>query len=686
MTDSDRYKLLSRVVRIANATHHPYASRLKSLTRFLSKTLQLTSVTIYLLDSESRHLCLKVSSAGPGTLLNINIPVGEPGAARCAAEKSALVHSPQSLHKDETQSGTEAEFLFLPVLELEEVTGVVALGLPEKNFLSVKTSAVFQDILSTLAGIIQGIRLSFSSIRRVKDLTILSELGQRLNRVLPPAELIPLVLQITNKLSVSRCTIIRLTGNTGLSAGVFNSCRPKVGPDLNELYRIEEFCSEKVLSSDTTFFASHPQPTDMFTTSYICVPLHFEKEILGTMTFLGHKEESVSCRNFDEEDRRLFESMATLISNALAGAATFQQLSRLSDENDKKLKELMLLYRVSNTMLSTIKLNKLIHLILTALTAGDNPFFDRAMLFLINERSGIMQGMLGVTRETSPGQISPLAEVADILASRWDISENDMIRQRNSEFNRLVMASRLELNKSLNVASRAVLEKRQFFVPQAAKEKRVDRDFVRRFGITSFAVAPLMARERVVGVIVVDNALGGKPITQDELRFLQLFTNQAGMAVENSILYNRIEDANRDLYEAQERLLQGERLATVGEMAAGIAHELNQRGHRPLSRCTPIPFHPPRGARPRTLGSHRRDRRGVQVRAARPAGFKSPGGVPRQAEGRRSTALPGSLPGGDQAAGFWRIHRRIPWRERAGSLRAGSQGLRPLHRPQSSLS
>jgi signal transduction histidine kinase len=72
----------------------------------------------------------------------------------------------------------------------------------------------------------------------------------------------------------------------------------------------------------------------------------------------------------------------------------------------------------------------------------------------------------------------------------------------------------------------------------------------------------------------VDNPTSLRPIAKEDLRFLQLFTNQAGMAIENSLLYNRIEDANRRLSDAQERLLHGERLATIGEMAAGIAHEL----------------------------------------------------------------------------------------------------------------
>jgi signal transduction histidine kinase len=196
------------------------------------------------------------------------------------------------------------------------------------------------------------------------------------------------------------------------------------------------------------------------------------------------------------------------------------------------------------------------------------------MLFLINERSATMQGMLGITRETSAGLISPDADPANILASRWDMTEETMARQRDSDFSCRVRGVRLELDRSRNAASRAVLEKRLVFIPDTSRAKRIDHDFVRRFGITSFAVAPLMAKEKVLGLIVVDNHISSRRITRDDLRFLQLFTNQAGMAVENSILYNRLEDANRNLREARENLLQRERLSTIGEMAASIAHEV----------------------------------------------------------------------------------------------------------------
>lgn len=253
--------------------------------------------------------------------------------------------------------------------------------------------------------------------------------------------------------------------------------------------------------------------------------------------------------------RQRFESLSTTAAN-------------------QKFNELMLLYRVSNTMLTTVRLNKLIHLILTALTAGETPFFDRAILFLTNDRSGFMQGMLGVTRETSVVMAGMETDPADVLGSSWDLSEEVMLRQQESDFTRLVRGSRLELDKRQNVSSRAALEKRLIFVRDISKEKRADTALAEKLGITSFAVAPLIAKEKVFGIVLVDNAMSGRRIQQSDLGFLQIFTNQAGVAIENALLYTRLEEANRSLREAQERLIHGERLATIGEMAASLAHEL----------------------------------------------------------------------------------------------------------------
>ena len=574
MAERDRYELLRSVVRLANAAKLPYPARLRTLARFFLPPFRFTSFTVYILDEEKQHLTLRISDSGPPTGVPCLIPLGEGAAGRCAATNKPLRAERELLHADEWVGPADAAWLLVPVPEGKSLCGVIACGLPADDLPGRRNLFLVPELLVELGGLIQRLRISRASRRRVRNLTVLSELGQLLNRSLPPAALVPLIVNSCHQYSGACCSLLRLLPGTGLPAGLQRACRRRLRHAVPELLAAERSLVDQVLASGEPAMLQDSMGEANSPCAAICIPLSFEGKLLGTLTFFGKEERSCKGSVFVTQDRELFESMATLIANALAGSATYQQMVELTAENDQKVKELTLLYRLSNTMLSTIRLNKLVHLILTALTSGSASLFDRAMLFLINERAGIMQGMLGVTRGLAGEPNDAKGDFGDIMASGWRISEEEMSRQHNSEFSRQVRATRLELSRSHNIASRAVLEKRLIYVSDANREKRIDREIVKRFGIDSFAVAPLLAREQVVGVVVVDNPISGKPISQDDLRFLQLFTNQAGMAIENSILYNRIEDANHSLRDAQERLIHGERLAAVGELAAGIAHEL----------------------------------------------------------------------------------------------------------------
>jgi signal transduction histidine kinase len=75
-------------------------------------------------------------------------------------------------------------------------------------------------------------------------------------------------------------------------------------------------------------------------------------------------------------------------------------------------------------------------------------------------------------------------------------------------------------------------------------------------------------------VIVVDNKFNGKPITDEDLEFLSVFATQAGLAVENARVYTSLEEATREIQRSHHQLLQQERLAALGEMAAHVTHEI----------------------------------------------------------------------------------------------------------------
>lgn len=241
-------------------------------------------------------------------------------------------------------------------------------------------------------------------------------------------------------------------------------------------------------------------------------------------------------------------------------------------ETDNSLSELTLLYQLSNTMLSTIRLNKLTHLILTAITTPSSHLFERAILFLRNEKTNVLQGMLAVTSRLSEGL--RIVGGHDTLGSRWDISDETISRQRSAEFCSQVRLTRIEINSACPLIHRVISERTLCHSDDVLCQKCQSCCFIRPLCGGPFAAAPLIARETAIGMIVVDNPDSGREVSSANLRFLQLFANQAGMAIENSMLYNRIEEAHLNLREARERLSHGERLAAIGEMAANLAHEL----------------------------------------------------------------------------------------------------------------
>jgi signal transduction histidine kinase len=98
--------------------------------------------------------------------------------------------------------------------------------------------------------------------------------------------------------------------------------------------------------------------------------------------------------------------------------------------------------------------------------------------------------------------------------------------------------------------------------------------------LRSTLAVPMMRENEVVGVMVIARPQTGTfPQRQTEL--LQTFADQAVIAIENARLFEQVQDRTRelsrsleDLRAAQDRLVQTEKLASLGQLTAGIAHEI----------------------------------------------------------------------------------------------------------------
>ncbi len=129
-------------------------------------------------------------------------------------------------------------------------------------------------------------------------------------------------------------------------------------------------------------------------------------------------------------------------------------------------------------------------------------------------------------------------------------------------------------------------------LPHALLDQAPDREAPAEGADGSLAVS-FRAENRLVARLVLGRRLSGGFYGGDDRRFLKTLSHQAAVAIENALALEQLRELNRDLEskveertselaaavqdlrEAQAQLVQREKLASVGQLVAGIAHEIN---------------------------------------------------------------------------------------------------------------
>jgi signal transduction histidine kinase len=316
-----------------------------------------------------------------------------------------------------------------------------------------------------------------------------------------------------------------------------------------------------------------PEEKDLLCPTFACIPLYDEITFQGILYVGFSKSHRFSPQEVD---------LLLLVGEAMEAAIA----------HEKRVRELSTLWELNKALLTTVNFDRILHLALTAITIGEGLKFNRAILFLINEKDHILEGTMAV----GPDSAEEAGRVWSSLSQRKESlldTITQLYPQGHSALNSIVNKIQIPLEQEQCILSRTALEGRPFNIqfPQSEEggyQSRCERGchlgsevgcyvgehLSRNPRVFAFATVPLRGKGKVIGVILVDNLYNQKPITEDDIHSLTMFTNQAGLALENAILYRNLKEVHQELKETQTFLVHLEKMVALGEMSTTIAHEI----------------------------------------------------------------------------------------------------------------
>ncbi len=281
---------------------------------------------------------------------------------------------------------------------------------------------------------------------------------------------------------------------------------------------------------------------------------------------------------------RAFNIRLDPVSGALGERNVLLTLEDVT-ERHRQLYERSVLQQVAQAMLGMLELPRLLHAILTGMTAGGavGLGFNRAFLMLVDDASETLKAEMAVG-PTDPDEARKIwscvnadhATIEDFLADYDALPPPE-----ENHFYAIVRRLQMPLGDTAHLPVSVLHEGQTAHVVDAAHDPRVPDSFRECLMADEFVVAPLVVKDRAIGVAYADNFISRQPISQSDVQLFTSLANHAALAIDSAETYEdeqrrarELEEAYRQLKAAQERSLQSESLAAIGEMTAIVAHEI----------------------------------------------------------------------------------------------------------------
>ncbi|MEO6347591.1 MAG: GAF domain-containing protein, partial [Aquaticitalea sp.] len=262
--------------------------------------------------------------------------------------------------------------------------------------------------------------------------------------------------------------------------------------------------------------------------SAIFVPMMLGGKVIGSVSLQNVLEENA----FTESDVRLLNTLTNSMSVALENARLFNETTRLLAETEQRASEMQTVNNISRALVSQLDFKSLIKLI------GDQMLetFNADIVYLaIHDKKANMLNFPYVYGEDE----AQSREFGNGITEKIILNKEPLL-----------------INEDLDKAYEEI---------EADKKGR---------WVQSFLGVPIIVGNDAIGVISIQSTEKENRFNEYDLRLLKTIAANVGVAMQNAEAYEKLQVALNELKSAQEQLVQQEKLASLGQLAAGIAHEI----------------------------------------------------------------------------------------------------------------
>ncbi len=501
----------------------------------MTEMIDVHQASIYLLDEKKSELTLVVHRGFSKKFLEFmkhrKLGVGISGKVALSGEP--LFVEDYSSHSDAFDPAIEEGLRSVAVIPLksrDKIYGTLNIGGKEASEITPFEKDLFNSIGQIISGALERTFLYTENVKRLEELKTLHSISQEIASKLELKVILQKIVESAIELLGAESGSIALWDNRKQSysiAIVYRMSESIIGVEISPPRGgvIGEVISRKS-PAHWKDYENHPnrlKELDSYHLKEILgVPLIVREMVIGAMTIASSDPEV----HFQQKEIDLLYNFAHQAAVAIGNA-------KLYEDSLAKIKQLTTLYEIGKTLSSTLDLDDL---------------FKKALELLKDRLGYAAYAILLLDRERDELYLKQVigGKAEEIKQSRFRVGIDGIVGWA-AKTGELV------------------------YVPDVSKDSRYIS-----VGpcVKSQAAFPLKVRDQLFGVLDIESdELNG--FDEEDLKTLSSFASQMSISIENAQLFSDLKQTLQELRQAQDQIVQAEKLRAMGEMASGVAHDFN---------------------------------------------------------------------------------------------------------------